>query len=196
MRPRLDFAIPGPPVPCQRVRATVLRRGKFGPPVTRADGSPVVHMYTPAETETYERHVAAVTTQVLTDHPTWAELALSNTFFRVHLHFVITAQRGDPDNYQKSVLDGIKKANRYRPEFAPGLKKPRQVFIWGVYRDDSRVRQTLVSVNVDPRGQARCEVLVEPTCGVLVEPLWMAIAREQGWGPRPCPTSACALEEP
>lgn len=178
MKPELQIIVPGEPFPCERTRATAFMK----------DGKPKARVYTPERTTEYEERVAAFTRKALQRFPEWAKLAHTDAFFRVHIHWV-TTQKGDKDNFEKAVLDGMKKANHYQqpPGKVVGHRfvTPRKVFVWGLIRDDSRVLQGLQSIDrtgVDT--ESRTEIVVE-TCNPRLEvPLWMQIAIERGWAPK------------
>ena len=178
MKPRLAFVVPGEPFPWERA-------GAHG--YLDADGRPKVRSYTPGRSAEFETRVAHFTRAALVKTPEWRELALSDARFRVHIHFVTGQPRGDLDNFKKAVLDGMKKANAYRPELpriAKGrLVQPKKVFESGVYRDDVRVTEGLVSIHRTKEKEPRTEILVEPATVLLEVPLWMQVAIENGWKP-------------
>jgi Holliday junction resolvase RusA-like endonuclease len=184
MKQRIAFVVPGPPVPCARPRATALMRN--GKPILK-NGRPVIHTFVPDSTTEYENRVALFTRQALKLAPEWQAVAASDARLRVHLHFVRTeARRSDLDNFMKGALDGLKKANEYRPDPTRLVRdKPAQIWVRGVYRDDYLITQVLASMHVDPKDEPRTEIVVETANVVLEEPLWMRVARERGWAPGP-----------
>jgi crossover junction endodeoxyribonuclease RusA len=89
----LEYFIPGEPVPCARPRL-----GKYG------------NIYTPSETQKYEKHVAQVSA-LWAMHHRW-ERPEAKTPLQVTLTITRSKARGDIDNIAKSVLDGITKSKR------------------------------------------------------------------------------------
>lgn len=182
MKPRLEFIVPGPPVPCARPRVIPLMRN--GKPVLGMGGRPIVHTFMPDTTVEYEERVGLFTRRMLVANPAWQDVALSNVMLRVHLHFVRQHRRGDLDNFQKAALDGMKKANEYRLDENDLVSgRPRKIFVRGIYPDDDRISQAIASMHTDPKAEPRTEILIEPANVVLDEPLWMRVARENGWAP-------------
>ena len=103
---RLIFVVDGKPVPCQRARVT-----KHG------------HAYTPAATRIWQNEVKMSATGAM-KHAEWE--AGSADEFAVDITIYRKVNRGDIDNYTKSVLDGITKA--------------------GVWADDRYVRKLNVEI--------------------------------------------------
>jgi Holliday junction resolvase RusA-like endonuclease len=158
-KPRLVFTIPGPPQPCERARVVSrVGRGRDGRPKAFS------HSFTPDKTASYEKHVAMVTQVAVAQNPEWKVVVASEAHLRVTLHFVRLVDRGDLDNHCKSVLDGMNEI---------------------AWADDRLVRQTVASVETWPKEPPHVQVIVEPIYGPLQEPLWMRIARENGWVPAP-----------
>lgn len=182
MKPRLEIIVPGAPVPCARPRGVPLMRGGRA---VLANGRPIIHTFVPDSTTEYENHVALFTRSALQRNPSWQTIAMSDSRLRVALHFVRTeARRSDIDNFAKGALDGMKKANDYRPDPTRTVRgKPAQIFIRGVYQDDYLITQLLVSMHIDPKATPRTEITVETANVMLEEPLWMRCAREAGWLP-------------
>jgi hypothetical protein len=183
MKPRLEWIVPGEPVPCARPRATaIMARGK---PVLGPGGRPITRVFMPTKTTDYEGHVALFTRAALKADPAWQAVALSATvLYRVSIHFIRTGGMADLDNLGKSVLDGIKKANEYRLDPTRLVRgKPAKVFVSGVFLDDRLITQLLLSEHLHPRSEPRAEVLVETASATLEEPLWQRIAMERGWSP-------------
>jgi Holliday junction resolvase RusA-like endonuclease len=182
MKPRVEFVVPGIPVPAARPRVVPLY-GK-GKKLVLANGRPILRAYTEEATEEYEQRCAFSARAALQRYPSWIELALSEAVFRLHLHFIRPAARGDLDNFVKAAMDGLKKGNVYRADPKDLVRgKPRQVFIRGLFRDDARIVQLAASMHTDPKAEPRTEVLLETATMVLEEPLWMRCARERGWRP-------------
>lgn len=181
MKQRIQIIVPGPPVPCARPRVVPLMRN--GQPVLGQGGRPIVHTFMPDTTTEYENRIALFARRVVVSNPDWQRVATNpDVALRVHVHFVRQHRRGDLDNFQKSALDGLKKANAYRghpTELVRG--KPRKVFVSGIFDDDARITQVLASVHTDPKDEPRTEIVVETANVVLQEPLWARVARERGW---------------
>lgn len=177
---KLYIRIDGDPVPAARPRASARIVG----------GRALVHVYTPKETEAFEQRVAMCARRALQAKPAWRAISLDEKVkFRTHIHFVCAKENFDGDNAEKAVLDGLTKAGHFRVDAPTGKrKKPKRIFLGGVYRDDRRVRGGLWSVEVDPALAPYTEVLVE-VATILDKPLWMAVALEQGWAP-PAPKEA------
>jgi len=148
---RLCFVIPGPPVPTARPRVFIPKGGRF--PIAT----------TPPKTREYQERVKRFAAAAVQQEPAWRTFVFSHTkgrLFRLHMHFVIPADRGDLDNFAKVAdsLNGV------------------------VFADDRQVSQSLFSLLVDKRDEPRTEVLVE-TCGVVTVPPWMDCAMAAGWTP-------------
>jgi Holliday junction resolvase RusA-like endonuclease len=171
--------VPGEPQPWERAGLAPFIK----------DGKARVHVYTPKRTDEYETRVAHFARLALRQTPAWIDVALApGARFRIHLHFVTTNERADLDNCKKAVLDGIKRASTYRlelPRLVRGkLTKPRKIFLYGVYSDDVKVDEALVSICRNPSGaEPRTEVTLEPATDKLEVPLWMQLAMEAGWAP-------------
>lgn len=174
MKPRIEFVVPGHAVASQRVNKV---------PIIKPGGKLGIRGFTPPESREFMERVALHARAAFQRHPNWAELSAGvGAIFRVHLHFVRNRQQGDADNMAKGVLDGIKKANRYRPDPTKRDRfgRPRQIFVDGIFRDDARVTQLLISITTDPRAEERTEVVIETASMVLHEPLWLRCALEAG----------------
>ncbi|HMJ53951.1 MAG TPA: RusA family crossover junction endodeoxyribonuclease [Polyangiaceae bacterium] len=153
---RLCFVIPGPPVPKERPRVFMPKGAKF--PIAT----------TPPKTRAYERTVKLFAQAAVAHQPEWKAFVGAHPtgrHYRLHLHFVINADRGDLENFAKSVGDALN-----------GV----------VYADDRQVHQALQSVVIDKREQPRAEVLVE-ICEPVTLPPWMHVALSQGWLPPATP---------
>lgn len=173
MKPRVSFIVPGPPQAWQRT-------GVCG--FTRKDGSIGARLFTQQKTGEYEQRVAFASRAAFSRRPDWVELALSGAVFRLHLHFIRSAVRGDLDNFAKAALDGMKKGNHYKPHPTEKLRgKPRLIFTAGLFRDDAQITQLLLSMHTDPKAEPRTEVLLETASMTLEEPLWMRCAHEAGF---------------
>jgi Holliday junction resolvase RusA-like endonuclease len=123
-----------------------------------------IHSYVPSETTDYEQRVALCARAAVARYPDWTSVVARKLPLRVHVHVVRHMWRGDWDNLAKSICDGMGKADV-------------------VFTNDNRIVQCLTSLNTDPRAEERAEVMVEPVMGLLQEPLWCTVARENGWGP-------------
>lgn len=149
---RLCFVIPGPPVPKERPRVFMPKGAKF--PIAT----------TPPKTRAYERIVKLHVQSAVACQPGWRAFVEAHTrgrIYRVHMHFVLRDDRGDWENFAKSIGDAMN----------------------GVaYHDDRQIHQALVSLVVDRRTEPRAEVLVE-TCTPATLPPWMHKAMEEGWTP-------------
>ncbi len=156
-KPRLEFIIPGPPVPYQRVEHARIKtpRGNFLG--TRA--------FVPKESRKYKLAVAAAAQFAAARHPLWHTVLVQKLPVRIHIHVVRAKWLGDIDNLQKNILDGLQES---------GV----------IFCNDNRVTQLCASVHTDPRQTPRAEILCETACAELNEPLWMRCAREAGWAPR------------
>jgi hypothetical protein len=62
--------------------------------------------------------------------------------------------------------------------------QPRKVFVSGVYKDDVRVSEGLISIQRTKEREPRTEVMVELATVDLQVPLWMQLAIENGWAPQ------------
>jgi|GEM_PF-2826201 len=150
MKPRLYFTVPGVPQATQRPRVFLPKGGRF--PVAT----------TPPETREYQKRVELHTRAAVQLNPAWAKFVAEHPrgrIYRLHVHFVIPADRGDLDNYAKvaDAMNGV------------------------AWKDDRQIHQSLTSLTVDPREEHHTEVLVEIAMGPLEEPLWQQIAKEHGW---------------
>lgn len=88
---KLEFDVPGSPVPKARARVS-LRQGR--------DGQTKVHAHTPKRTASYESRVGLFArARRPRGWPTRAE-------YRVSFLAALDADRGDIDNFLKSILDG------------------------------------------------------------------------------------------
>lgn len=126
--PILRFTVPGPPVPCGRPRVV--------------NG----HAFTPPKTEAYEQAAGLCIMQAMT-RCRWT-LGTRGPF-RVELDVYRAAERGDVDNYAKSILDAATRAR--------------------AWSDDARVTELEVRLFVDrvkPRVEGRIRVEVVRTEGI------------------------------
>lgn len=109
----LRFTVPGVPVPAARPRASVLmRNGK--PVIAKKTGRPVIHTFMPDKTTDYEKHVAVCAQSAARAMdwpypPTKSRIGLVIRIFRA-------ANRGDLDNYEKAIMDGITKSEQVWPD--------------------------------------------------------------------------------
>lgn len=152
---RLAFVVPGPPVASERVQKVPIRKrnGKLG-----------LRAWTPEKSKEYMQRVEAFARSAMASSAGWRDLLLDERIpLRVHMHFVRPAWRGDLDNLQKNVLDGMQKA--------------------GVYANDNRVTQILASVHTGLMAKHRTEIIVEAATPI-VGPLWKTIAIAEGWRPK------------
>lgn len=117
------FVVPGPPVPCARAR------------VFKDKNSGDIRAARPKETARYERHVASCA-RTAAMVARWA--LRDGDEFRITLEIFRKADRGDWDNYAKSVTDGMN-----------GV----------LYADDRRIIQAHVLMSID-RKNPRVEVEV------------------------------------
>lgn len=83
---KLEFTIPGPPVPCARARVTSKRA------------------FTPTATRAYEKRVAAFALQARCASKGWR---VDWGSYRVAIEVHRSKDVGDADNYAKSILDGL-----------------------------------------------------------------------------------------
>ena len=158
---RLSFVVPGPPVPTARPLFVVRKFGEKAVPVA----------ITRKATRAYQAHVGLFAQGAVSRHPSWGAFVQANPLgrlYRVHLHFVLETNRGDLDNFAKSLTDGM------------------NTIAWA---DDRQVAQMLLSLSHEPKGEHRAEVLVELAGARLTEPLWSRIAIENGWRPTKVPAS-------
>jgi Holliday junction resolvase RusA-like endonuclease len=155
VKPRIAFTVHGTPVPCARARVQPLRL---------RDGRVIMQAHTPPTTVEFEERVAMYARTALGRCPEWSHVVAQRLPIRAHLHVVRQAWRGDWDNFAKGVCDGLQKAE-------------------GIFDNDNRITQALVSLHTDKRDEPRTEITIETANAVLTEPLWMACAREAGWVP-------------
>lgn len=163
MKPRLEFIVPGDPVPCARARVVAVR-GPGGKPLMTSSGEPIVRAFTPDTTTEYEQRVALFASAALAKMPEWKAAFAQRLPIRVHLHVVRRQWRGDWDNFAKGLCDGLAKSG-------------------SIFDNDNRITQALISMHTDPRAEPRAEVTIETASATLDEPLWMRCAREAGWRP-------------
>ena len=159
---RLAFVVPGPPVASERVKKV---------PIRKRDGKLGLRAWTPPKSAEYMDRVEAFARAALQRHPGWRAVAEQAEAFLVQLHFVRPKWLGDWDNMAKTPCDAMQKA--------------------GVFGNDNRVIQALVSVHTDPKAVHRTEIVVQPAIK-LAGPLWQSIAIAEGWRPKGEPT--CAKE--
>ena len=160
---RLSFVVPGAPRPKARARTIPLQRTD-GTPIRNKHGRIATRTFTPAATAEYESRVRLFAQAALNGAPEWrsfVEAHPTGRIYRVHLLFVIPADRGDDDNYQKAAVDGMN-----------GI----------AFADDRQIRQKLVEVVVD-KSAPRTEVMIEVAGPPAEGQLWKQIAREHGWSP-------------
>ena len=173
-KPRLEFIVPGPAVPYQRV-------SQF--PIKSATGKVVgFRNLTPRESRNYLTRVADYAKQAAKRSPLWSSVVLAQKLpVRIHIHVVRMRWLGDIDNLQKNILDGLQLSEV-------------------IFFNDNRVTQLLASVHTDPKQMPRAEILIETANAELTEPLWMRCAREAGWvapcSPDPQPFDGYALPAP
>lgn len=161
MKLHLAFVVPGVPVPKERPRVFTPKGAKF--PIAT----------TPPKTRAFEGLVKLYAQQAVARNGAWGAFAKEHPtgrLYRVQLHFVLNADRGDWENFAKAVLDAMN----------------------GVaYADDRQILQATVSLFIHKRAVARSEIVVELVETQLDRPLWMQMAMEAGWlPPRPAERSA------
>jgi Holliday junction resolvase RusA-like endonuclease len=149
---RLCFVVPVPPVPKERPRVFMPKGAKF--PIAT----------TPPKTREFERIVKLYAQSAVSSNAAWQAFVASHPrgrLYRLHMHFVINADRGDLENYAKAIGDAMN-----------GI----------AYADDRQIHQALQSLVIDRREEPRAEILVE-TCAPATLPPWMHKALDEGWTP-------------
>lgn len=152
---RLCFVVPGHVVPSQRVRKI---------PFHRRNGKLGVAGVTPPESDAYMDHVAKFARMAVAAMPEWSVVIAKKLPVRVSFHVLRHHWRGDIDNVQKNLFDGMARAKV-------------------VFRNDNRIVELLGSIVTDKKCTERAELMIEVVYAPTTMQVWQKMALDRGWRP-------------